>query len=94
MRSGPSHQPGLSSLVLVESIRQLGAEERVKRRDYISSLPGTTDNAAKRLNSVIRMPWEIENRVPWVLDVAIGEEACCARESESAQTLALMRKLD
>lgn len=85
--------PGLSSLVLVESIRQLGAEERVERRYYISSLPGTTNTDAKRLNRVIRTHGEIENRVHWVLDVAMGEDANRARQGESAQHLALMRKL-
>lgn len=85
--------PGLSSLVLVESIRQLGAEESVERRYYISSLPGTTNTDAKRLNRVIRTHWEIENRVHWVLDVAMGEDANRARQGESAQNLALMRKL-
>jgi predicted transposase YbfD/YdcC len=44
--------PGLASLVLVESIRQLGDEESVEQRYYISSLPGATDNDAKRLNRV------------------------------------------
>jgi hypothetical protein len=42
--------PGLPSLVLAEPISQLGAEESVEQRCYISSLPGTTDNDAKRLN--------------------------------------------
>jgi predicted transposase YbfD/YdcC len=55
--------PGLTSLVMVESIRQRGAEESVERRYYLSSLPGATDADAQRLNRVIRTHWEIENRV-------------------------------
>ena len=62
--------PGLATLVMVEATRQLGDQESIERRYYISSLPGTTDNDAKRLNEVIRTHWEIENRVHWVLDVA------------------------
>jgi hypothetical protein len=85
--------PGLSSLVLVESILPLGVEENVERRDYSSSLPGTTDNEARRLNRMMRAHWEIENRVHWVLDVAMGEDANRARKGEGAQNLALMRKL-
>jgi predicted transposase YbfD/YdcC len=85
--------PGLSSLVMVESIRQLGGEESLEQRYYISSLPGTTDHDAQRLNRIIRTHWEIENRVHWVLDVAMGEDANRARKGESAQNLALMRKL-
>ena len=55
--------------------------------------PRDTDNAAQRLNRVIRTHWEIENRVHWVLDVAMGEESNRTRKGDSAQNLALMRKL-
>jgi predicted transposase YbfD/YdcC len=85
--------PGLTSLVMVESIRQLGDEARVERRYYLSSLPGATDDDAQRLNRVIRTPWEIENRVHWVLDVAMEEDVNRTRKGESAQNLALIRKL-
>jgi predicted transposase YbfD/YdcC len=85
--------PGLTSLVMVESIRQLGEEESVEQRYYLSSLPGATDAAAKRFNSVIRTHWEIENRVHWVLEVAMGEDSNRARKGESAENLALIRKL-
>jgi predicted transposase YbfD/YdcC len=85
--------PGLTTLVLVESTRQVADQESSERRYYISSLPGTTDEDAKRLSSVIRTHWEIENRVHWVLDVAMGEDANRTRAGESAQNLALIRKL-
>jgi predicted transposase YbfD/YdcC len=87
------HWPGLSSLVLVESIRPLGAKESAEQRDYSSSLPGTTGNEARRLNRVVRAHWEIENRVHWVFDGAMGKDANHARKGEGAQNLALMRKL-
>jgi predicted transposase YbfD/YdcC len=54
---------GLTSLVMVASIRQLGDEESGERRYYLSSLSGATDEDAQRLNRVIRTHWEIENRV-------------------------------
>jgi predicted transposase YbfD/YdcC len=84
---------GRTSLVMVASIRQLGDEASVERRDYLSSLPGATDEDAQRLNRVIRTPWEIENRVHWVLDVAMGEDVNRTRKGESAQNLAFIRKL-
>lgn len=84
---------GLASLVMVESSRQLGEEESVERRYYLSSLPGATDADAQRLNRVIRAHWEIENRVHWILDVAMGEDVNRTRKGESAQNLALIRKL-
>jgi predicted transposase YbfD/YdcC len=85
--------PGLTTLVLVESTRQVADQERIERRYYISSLPGTTDDDAKRLSGVIRTHWEIENRVHWVLDVAMGEDTNRTRAGDSAQNLALIRKL-
>ena len=43
------------------------------RCDYLSARPGATDDDAQRLNRVIRTHGEIENRVPWVLAVAMGK---------------------
>ena len=85
--------PGLTSLVMVESSRHIGGQDEVEQRYYISSLPGASDGDAKRLNSVIRTHWEIENRVHWVLDVAMAEDTNRTRKGESAQNLALVRKL-
>jgi predicted transposase YbfD/YdcC len=78
---------------MVESIRQLGDEESVERRYYLSSLPGATDDNAKRLNRVIRTHGEIENRMHWMFDVAMGEDINRTRKGESAQNLALIRRL-
>lgn len=85
--------PGLTTLVLVESTRQVAAPESMERRDYISSLPGTTAEEAKHLSGVIRPHGEIENRVHGVLDAAMGEEANRTRAGESAPNLALIRQL-
>jgi predicted transposase YbfD/YdcC len=79
---------GRTSRSMVESIRQLGERERVERRAYLSSLPGACDEDAQRLKRVMRTPWEIETRVPWVLDVTLGADGNRTRTGESAQTLA------
>ncbi len=85
--------PGLRSLVMVEATRHIGGQDEVEQRYYISSLPGASDADAKRLNHVIRTHWEIENRVHWVLAVAMAEDSNRTRKGESAQNLALIRKL-
>ena len=85
--------PGLTTLVLVESTRQAADQDRIEPRYYLSSLPGTTDDDAKRLSGVIRTYWEIEDQVHWVVDVAMGEDTNRTRAGESAQNLALIRKL-
>jgi predicted transposase YbfD/YdcC len=85
--------PGLATLVMVEATRQIGEQESLERRYDISALPGTTNSDAQRLHGVIRTHWEIENRVHGVLDVAMGEDTNRTRKGESAQHLALIRKL-
>ena len=81
------------SLVMVESTRYINGQDHLEQRYYISSLAGATDADATRFNGVIRTHWEIENRVHWVLDVAMAEDSNRTRKGESAQNLALMRKL-
>lgn len=85
--------PALQAVVRVESIRQIGEESSLEYRYYITSLSGATDDDAKRLNRVIRTHWEIENKVHWVLDVAMREDENRARKDHSAENLALIRKL-
>ena len=80
--------PGLTTWVLVESSRQVADQESRERRYDMRSLPGTPDDKAKRWSRVIRTPWAIENRVQWVLDVALGEETNRPRGGESTQNLA------
>ena len=78
---------------MVESTRHIDGQDTVEHRYSLSSLPGATDADAKRFNSVIRTHWEIENRVHGVLDVAMAEDTNRTRKGESAQNLALIRKL-
>jgi predicted transposase YbfD/YdcC len=85
--------PGLTTFVLMESTRQVAAQESRERRYSISSLAGTTNDKAKRLSGVIRTHWEIENRVHWILDVAMGKDTNRTRAGENAQNLAFIRKL-
>ncbi|RMH15866.1 MAG: ISAs1 family transposase [Gammaproteobacteria bacterium] len=85
--------PELRTVVRVESIRQIGEESSLEYRYYISSLGGATDQEAQRLNRAIRTHWEIENKVHWVLDVAMREDENRARKDHSAENLALIRKL-
>ena len=85
--------PGLTTLVMGESTREIWDQASRERRYDISSLPGTTDDDAKRLHRVIRTHWEIANRGHGVLDVAMGEDTNRTRSGASAQHLAFIRKL-
>ena len=48
---------------------------------------------AQRMLEVARTHWTIENQLHWVLDVALGEDACRSRNDHAPQNLALIRKL-
>ena len=80
----------LRSAALVESERAVdGKLERLGRRCFISSLRGD----AERMQGSVRDRWEVENSVRWTLDVTFGEDASRARMGNSAEILALFRRM-
>lgn len=83
------HWKGLRSVAQVRAERRIGDTVTVETRYYISSLPGE----ARRILSAVRSHWGIENRLHWVLDVAMNEDACRMREGNSAANFAVLRHL-
>jgi predicted transposase YbfD/YdcC len=80
--------PGLRSVAMVETERQVGATRSRQTRYSISSLPGD----AQTLGRAIRRHWAIENELHWVLDVAFAEDQCRARSGYAAQNFARLRR--
>ncbi|MGF6605022.1 putative transposase YbfD/YdcC, partial [Paraburkholderia sp. GAS448] len=68
----PDLWPGLRSIVMVESTREIGDSVTTERRYYVSSLPPDAALIAR----AVRAHWRIENNLHWVLDVAFGEDQC------------------
>jgi predicted transposase YbfD/YdcC len=64
-------------------------ESPVHVRYFISSLPAR----AKRLASVVRQHWSIENSLHWVLDVAFNEDRLRQRDRVGVENLALLNRL-
>jgi predicted transposase YbfD/YdcC len=48
---------------------------------------------AKRLLYIVRSHWGIENRLHWVLDVILAEDANRARKDNAPENLAILRRL-
>lgn len=80
---------GLQSVGMVEAIREVGAQQTVERRYYLSSLPLGVETFAR----AVRGHWGVENKLHWVLDVQMREDQSRARAGYAAENLATLRRL-
>ena len=48
---------------------------------------------ARRLLALIRQHWSIENRLHYVRDVSMGEDACRVRSGQAPQNLSVLRNI-
>ena len=67
--------PGLKSLVMVESTRQIGDKTEHETRLYISSLA----LGAEKLGPIVRSHWAVENSLHWVMDMVFRDDECRLR---------------
>jgi predicted transposase YbfD/YdcC len=81
--------PGLKTLAMVESIREINGKASLERRYYISSRQAD----AGHLGQAVRGHWAIENRLHWLLDVAYGEDQSRMREGNSAENFSILRRI-
>lgn len=83
--------PGLQSLAVVDSIRQvIGQEPMRDRRYYISTLDG---HNAQIVAGAIRGHWGIENQLHWSLDVTFGEDQSRIRKDHGAENFSRLRRI-
>lgn len=81
--------PGLRSVTLVESIRELNGKSTIECRYYLSSLEAD----AERIGQAIRGHWGIENSLHWVLDVVFNEDKARNRKDNSAANMTIIRHM-
>jgi predicted transposase YbfD/YdcC len=79
---------GLKSLVAIESERIIGEVSSKDVRLFISSLPASS---AQRMGEIVRAHWSIENRLHWVLDVAMNEDQSRVRKGNAPEITAILR---
>jgi len=86
-----SEWASLQGLVRIESERFHKATGKTERevRYYITSLMPD----AARLNAAIRKHWGIENKLHWVLDVAMLEDKCRLRKDYGAENFSRLRRM-
>jgi len=81
--------PGLQSVTLVESKRELNGKSTLENRYYLSSLAAN----AEHIGNAIRGHWGIENSLHWVLDVVFNEDKARNRKDHSAANMAIIRRM-
>lgn len=79
---------GLQAVGRVESTRLVGDKTTTEYRYYLCS---STD--LMRFAETVPRPWDIENGQHWILDVQFGEDSNRARQNQSAENLALIRRM-
>lgn len=81
--------PGAKQVALVERVRVRQGKRTHEVRCFITSLG--PEVGATALLGHVRGHWSIENRLHWVRDVTMGEDACQVRSGAAPQILAALR---
>ena len=84
--------PHLQQVCRLERKRTVKGKRQVEVSYAISSL-SATDAGARRLLTISRGYWGIENRVHWVRDVTFDEDRCQVRTGAAPQVQAALRNL-
>lgn len=82
--------PGLKQVLRLERTTLRNGQKTVEVQYAITSLSPHRANAAQMLTYWVGH-WGIENRLHWIRDVVLGEDACRAKVGHSPQNLAALR---
>jgi hypothetical protein len=80
----------VAQVCLIERTRRCRGKESVETIAAITSLPRERAGAAELLR-IARDHWKVENRLHWVRDMSLGEDACRVRTGAAPQVLAALR---
>jgi predicted transposase YbfD/YdcC len=86
---GLENWAGLQSIIMIVCTRIIGNQETQYVRYYISSLLSN----AERILQAVRKHWSIENKLHWVLDVALNEDRSRVRKDQAPENFALLRHI-
>jgi predicted transposase YbfD/YdcC len=84
------HQwPGLKSVIVVESQREINGEITDETRFYITSLA----LLASALGPMVRAHWSIENSLHWVMDMVFRDDECRVRTDNAPANFATVKHI-
>ncbi len=81
--------PGMKSVVVVESTRELGDKIETETRFYITSLA----LMAVLVGPIIRSHWSIENSLHWVMDMIFRDDECRVRTDNAPANFTTMKHI-
>lgn len=84
--------PGAEQICRITRQRTINGQTSIEIVLAITSLTRLCANAEKLL-AIAREHWSIENRLHYVRDVSMGEDACRVRSGHAPQNLAALRNL-
>ena len=82
--------PGAVQVFPIHRVRPLAGKTEQETVYGITSLT-PAEASAERLQGLVRGHGGIENRLHWVRDMTLGEDACRVRRGEAPQVLAALR---
>jgi predicted transposase YbfD/YdcC len=81
--------PGLNSVVVIDSTREIGNKVETETRYYITSLIIT----AAIIGPIIRSHWAIENSLHWVLDMVFRDDECRVRNENAPANFTTLKHM-
>jgi predicted transposase YbfD/YdcC len=81
--------PGLRSVVMVESTREIADKIERETRFYITSLVWL----ASQLGPVIRSHWAVENSLHWVMDMIFRDDECRIRTDNAPANFTTLKHM-
>ena len=81
--------PGLKSIIMVESKREIGDKVETETRFYITSLA----LMASLLGPIIRSHWAIENSLHWVMDMVFRDDECRVRTENAPANFTTLKHM-
>jgi predicted transposase YbfD/YdcC len=82
--------PGLRQVCVLERTRRVNGEESTETAFAVTSLRPSRARAG-RLLELARAHWDVENRLHYVRDVSLGEDACRVRTGSAPEVLSGLR---
>lgn len=78
----------LTSIVEIESVREVQGEVNTEKRYYITSLAPDS----KKIQSAIRQHWGVENQLHWFLDMTFNDDKSRIRKGNAPRNMAIVKK--